>query len=140
MVLEVSERVQIPDNELNFTFARSGGPGGQNVNKVNSKATLRWAVASSPSLPPMVKQRFLEAFGARVTEEGELVLTSQKYRDQTSNIEDCREKLKEMIVSVLVPPKKRRPTKPTKASKERRIKAKSQNSEKKQNRRASYDD
>lgn len=140
-MLEISPTVQIPDHELVFTFARSGGPGGQNVNKVNSKAILHWSVANTQSLPHGVRMRFLDRYGGRLNEEGELVLSSQRFRDQTSNIEDCREKLKEMITAVLEPPVKRRPTKPTYSSKVKRAQTKSQNSQKKQGRKAPrYDD
>lgn len=133
-MLEISENVQIPDNELNFTFARSGGPGGQNVNKVNSKATLRWNVNATQSLPHGVRMRFLDRFGGRLTDEGELILVSQRFRDQASNVEDCREKLKEMITLVLNPPVKRRPTKPTYSSKVKREQTNKQHSAKKQSR------
>jgi ribosome-associated protein len=138
-MLEVSENVQIPEHELNFSFARSGGPGGQNVNKVNSKATLRWSVTGTQSLPHGVRMRFMERYGGRLNDEGELVLTSQRFRDQASNVEDCREKLKEIITTVLVPPVKRRETKPTYASKVKRIQSKTREGQKKQNRRAPRD-
>ncbi|MBX9669668.1 MAG: aminoacyl-tRNA hydrolase [Candidatus Obscuribacterales bacterium] len=85
----VSPTVNIPESELNFTFARSGGPGGQNVNKVNSKAIMRWAVVSSTCLPHGVHTRFIAKYGNRLTTEGELVIASQRYRDQNSNMEDC---------------------------------------------------
>jgi len=134
-MISIGRGIHIPHNEFAFTFARSGGPGGQNVNKVNSKAILRWAVTTSPSLPEPVRARFLLKFATRITLEGELVLSSQKYRDQDSNIEDCLEKLAEMLSSVAVPPTPRRPTKPTKASKLRQADAKKDNAKKKQQRR-----
>lgn len=134
-MLIVSPNITIPDGELQFSFARSGGPGGQNVNKVESKAVLRWAVAASPSLPFEVRGRFLSKFASRLTTEGEIIITSQKYRDQPQNIQDCLDKLREMIVSAMHKPKARRPTKPTKGSKRRRLKAKREHSLKKQYRR-----
>jgi ribosome-associated protein len=134
--LYVTQRIQIPMGEFEFTFARSGGPGGQNVNKVNSKAVLRWHPTTSPSLPDDIRARFLERYASRITTEGELILTSQKHRDQPSNIDDCLQKLAQMIESVAVPPKARRPTKPSLGSKIRRVESKARNSTKKAQRRA----
>src|SRR5947209_9626571 len=97
-MLEINDRLMIPDGELQWSFVRSGGPGGQNVNKVASKAVLRWDLAGSPSVPGEVKVRLRTLQRRRVTNEGELVLSSQRYRDQDRNREDCLEKLREMIV------------------------------------------
>ncbi|MCE9552192.1 MAG: aminoacyl-tRNA hydrolase [Planctomycetes bacterium] len=134
-MLIVDDKLQIPLSELNFTFSRSGGPGGQNVNKVASKATLRWDVAGSPSLPPAVRQRFERRFSSRLTVQGEILIVSQRYRDQGRNIADCLEKLREMLSEVARPPKPRRPTKPSKASKQRRLTGKRKQSDKKTQRR-----
>jgi ribosome-associated protein len=106
---------------LLLSFARSGGPGGQNVNKVSSKAVLHWDVMNSPSLPPDVRARFIEAYPTRITKAGEVVIHSEEYRDQPKNIQACHDKLRDMILAVLRPPKKRRATKPTKGSKVRRL-------------------
>ncbi|HOX45995.1 MAG TPA: alternative ribosome rescue aminoacyl-tRNA hydrolase ArfB [Myxococcota bacterium] len=119
--LEVSASLRIPRAELEFTFARSSGAGGQNVNKVNSKAVLRWDLRHSPSLPPGVRARFLARFGSRVTREGELVLASEEHRDQARNIEACLEKLTDMLRAVERPPKPRRPTRPSAGQKRRRL-------------------
>ena len=116
----LTENIQIPESEFHFTFARSGGPGGQNVNKVASKAVLHWNVAASPSLPAEVKERFKEQNRSRITIEGVLVLDSQRFRDQPKNVADCLEKLRAMLLR----PKKRRATKPSRSSKERRLQAK----------------
>jgi ribosome-associated protein len=102
---------------------------------VNSKATLRWRPADSPSLPADVRQRFLERHSNRITVAGELVINSQKYRDQGRNVADCLEKLRSMLLEVAVAPKMRRPTRPTLASQQRRRDNKVLQSKKKQARR-----
>ncbi|MEK7355473.1 MAG: alternative ribosome rescue aminoacyl-tRNA hydrolase ArfB [Bdellovibrionota bacterium] len=120
----MESKISIPQDELHFTYARSSGAGGQNVNKVNSKAVLRWLPATSRAMPEAVRQRFMNKFGSRLNAEGELIVTSERHRDQGRNVADCLEKLKEMIASVWTAPKKRKATKPTFGSKQRRIKAK----------------
>ncbi len=133
--MEITLAVHIPDGELNFTFARSGGPGGQNVNKVASKAILHWDLAANTSLPADVRERLRARQRRRITTEGELVIQGQHFRDQAKNIEDCRTRLREMILEVLFRPKARRPTKPSRGSKERRIAAKRQQAQRKIGRR-----
>ena len=139
-MLRVSARIQIPPTEFDFSFARSSGPGGQNVNKVNSKATLRWRPRDSQALPADVKLRLLERHGNRLTTDGELIINSQRYRDQGRNVADCLEKLREMILAVAVAPKRRRATKPTYASQQRRREGKVLQSRKKQARRSVGDE
>lgn len=134
-MLEVTSQIRIPLEEFSWSFARSGGPGGQNVNKVASKAVLRWAFESSPSVPEDVKVRFRRSYGNRLTVEGDLVLSSESTRDQGRNREDCLEKLAAMLRSAAQPPKVRKASKPTKGSKMRRLTAKKQNSERKASRR-----
>ena len=134
-VLVVNARIQIPHDEFRFTYARSSGPGGQNVNKLNTKAVLRWAIRSSPSLPDDVRQRFLTQFRSRVTLEGELVISSQQFREQGRNVSDCLEKLRVMLASVSVAPRKRKRTKPSRGSVERRLQTKRKVAQKKQERR-----
>jgi ribosome-associated protein len=124
MDLAITPSLKIPEAELRLSFARSSGPGGQNVNKVSSKAVLHFDVAASPSLPTDVRQRFLEQFRSRITTLGEVVIHSEEYRDQPRNIQACYDKLRQMVLSVLRPPKKRKATKPTKGSKVRRLKEK----------------
>jgi len=114
--------LKLPIGEFSFSYSRSSGPGGQKVNKTNTKVTLRWNILESEYLRPGVKERFLKKF--QVTGEGEVVIVSQRFRSQERNYTDCLEKLKEMIGSVRVAPKKRRATKPTKGSVEKRLKEK----------------
>lgn len=135
MDLEITPSIKIPEAELRLSFARSSGPGGQNVNKVSSKAILHFAVATTPSLPPEVRQRFMERFKSRLTTTGEVVIHSEEYRDQPRNIQSSYDKLRDMVLAVLKPPKKRRATKPTKGSKVRRLKEKKSRSDIKAGRR-----
>lgn len=139
LMLDVAPHIRVPLEEFEFTFARSSGPGGQNVNKVNSKALLRWNPTTSPSLPDDVRRRFLQQYATRLTTVGELVLQSERYRDQRQNIDDCLQKVREMLLAVARPPKTRKKTKPSRGSKERRLDSKRRDSAKKQNRRK-FDD
>ncbi len=133
-MLTVNDTIQIPLREFDFTFARSGGPGGQNVNKVNTKALLRWKVIGNDSLPPGVHARFVAKYRNKLTNDGELVITSQRFRDQGRNVADCLSKLRAMILAVVAPPKVRRKTKPSRGSKIRKRKSKEAQSQKKQRR------
>lgn len=140
-MLVVDEHLIIPEAELCWSFARSSGAGGQNVNKVNSKAVLHFAVATSPSLREGVRLRFLAAFANRLTSDGVVVLSCDTHRDQGRNVEECRMRLQSMLRSVLHPPKGRRATKPTRGSQERRLQGKSQHADKKRGRgRVGFDD
>src|SRR5262249_21495373 len=123
-MLEVNERIHIPDTEFHWTFVRAGGPGGQNVNKVASRAVLRWDVTASPSVPADIKARFLTQQRGRITSTGELVLNSQRFRDQERNRLDCLDKLREMLTQATIAPRPRKATRPTRGSKERRLAAK----------------
>lgn len=134
-MLVINSRLAIPLSELTFTFVRSSGPGGQNVNKVSSKAVLTWNVAESPSLPPEVRTRLMHQVRNRISKRGELILTSDRYRDRERNQSDCLEKLRGMLERAATRPKVRRPTKPSKASKERRLREKRAQAEKKSLRR-----
>ncbi|MEA1952106.1 MAG: alternative ribosome rescue aminoacyl-tRNA hydrolase ArfB [Planctomycetota bacterium] len=139
-MLVVNDRLKIPLKEFQFTFARSSGPGGQNVNKLNTKATLRWGVLKSPALPESVRRRLLAKHGRRLTGEGDFLVVSQRFRDAGRNVADCLEKLRAMLAEAAVVPKVRRPTKPSRASKRRRLNEKKRQSQKKQGRRQSFDD
>ena len=123
-MVPITETIEVPDEELRWSFARSAGPGGQKVQKVATKATLRWDVARTTALPPEVKDRFLRLYKKRITTEGELVLSSQRFRTQERNRADCLEKLAELVRQAAALPKPRRPTKPTRAAKRRRVEAK----------------
>ncbi|KAA5546174.1 aminoacyl-tRNA hydrolase [Roseiconus nitratireducens] len=137
--LYVSQKLTIPANELNTTASRSSGPGGQNVNKVNSKITLRWSPHESAVIDPAWRDRFVERFANRINREGELVLHSDRFRDQAQNLSDVRYRLTEMLLEVRRPPKRRKKTRPTKGSLRRRREAKTQLSQKKQRRRERFD-
>lgn len=134
-MLSVSDTIVIPRSEFQLSFSRSPGPGGQNVNKVNSKVTLRWDIRETPSLPPDVKRRFLARFGNRINKEGLLILTSHRYRDQPRNLADVLEKLRQLILSVLEPPKKRKQVKRSKGANRKRLEQKRRRSETKSGRR-----
>src|SRR6516165_6608918 len=123
--MNITDAILVPDDELRFTFARSGGPGGQNVNKVASKAVLHWSLTAS-ALPADVKERLRRQEGNRLTTEGDLVIHGQRFRDQAKNVEDCLDRLREMILRALRPPRGRKKTKPTKGSKLRRLADKKQ--------------
>ena len=133
-MLIISREIQIPESELKFQFARSSGPGGQNVNKVNSKAQLRWDIHQSAAIPEEVKARFVANFPGQVSADGVVGLQSDRHRDRLRNQQDCLDKLRAMLLTALVPPKKRKKTKPTRASRERRLGGKRMQSEKKRGR------
>jgi len=135
-MLFVNDKLKIPLREIRITMVRSSGPGGQNVNKVATKAQLRWPVGRSRSVPEPVRKRFLAKFARRVNAEGELVLASQRFRDAGRNVADCMEKLRGMLAEAAVAPKRRKPTRRSRASVERRLRDKRQQSEKKQQRRS----
>lgn len=123
-MLEVTAQIRIPDDELSESFVRSSGPGGQNVNKVASAVELRFDVARSPSLPEAVRTRLLARRDRRLTDEGVLVISASRFRDQGRNREDARERLAEIVRAATVVAKKRIATKPTKGSQERRLQEK----------------
>jgi ribosome-associated protein len=115
------ERISIPDEELVERFVRASGPGGQNVNTVATAVELRFDVANSPSLPEPVRTRLLAKRDRRVTADGVLVIAAQRFRTQERNREDARERLAHFIEGGLHAPRPRLATKPTRASKERRL-------------------
>lgn len=135
--MELDSGIVIPDDELEWTFARSGGPGGQNVNKVASKAQLRWRVTTSMVLDADARERLLVQQRNRLTADGDLLVTSQVHRDQERNRQACIEKLAEMIAHASQRPTKRRPTRPSRGARERRLESKKRRSEVKAARRFS---
>jgi ribosome-associated protein len=133
--LVVRPGLVIPAADLAFEAVRASGPGGQNVNKVSSKVDLRLDLDKTRALGPETKERLRALFKNALDADGRLCVTSQKNRDQPRNLEDAREKLRAMILQALARPKKRRPTRPTRGSVERRIGEKKHHGDKKAARR-----
>ncbi|MDP8916800.1 MAG: aminoacyl-tRNA hydrolase [Pseudomonadota bacterium] len=128
-MIPVTPHIALDESELQERFILAGGPGGQNVNKVSSAVELRFDVRRSPSLPEPVRARLERLAGRRLTKEGVLVLTAQRFRDQVRNREDALERLLALIREAAAPPPpKRRPTRPTLASKVRRLEGKARRS------------
>lgn len=123
-MIQVTNSIAIDEDELQESFIRASGPGGQNVHKVSSAVQLRFDVRGSPSLPEDVKARLERIAGKRLTNEGVLVITAQRFRTQERNREDARERLAAFVAAGLHVPKPRVATRPTRASRERRLDAK----------------
>ncbi len=138
-MLEITPTLQIPDDELVERFVRSSGPGGQNVNKVSTAVELRFDVARSPSLPEPVRERLLARRDRRITDEGVVVISAQRFRTQDRNRQDARERLAVIVLAATVVAAKRVATRPTRASKERRLGAKRERAEVKTGRGSRWD-
>jgi ribosome-associated protein len=119
--IRITPEIVLDERELDESFVLASGPGGQNVNKVSSAVQLRFNVAFSRSLPEPVRYRMMVALKSRLTKDGELILVGRQYRDQIRNRADVRERLIELIRQAAIEPKKRFKTKPSKASKKRRV-------------------
>lgn len=132
--MRLSADLEIPDSELTERFLRADGPGGQHVNRTESAVELRFDVAHSPSLTDDVRARVLARRDRRLTADGVLVIQGRRFRDQARNRDDVRERLIELLRGALVPPKKRVATRPSRASKERRLAGKQQRGAIKRNR------
>lgn len=124
MPLVVSEHIAIPDEELEWKFIRSSGPGGQNVNKVASAVQLRFLLARNMSLPAAVKHRLRRLAGQKLVDDGSILFTARDERSQEQNRRAALERLADLVRAALIEPKVRKKTRPTRASKERRIDAK----------------
>ena len=131
--------VEIPASEIDAEYSRASGPGGQHVNKTETRVTLRLNIAESPSLPDTVRARLLEKLASRLTKTGELLISSDKHRERGRNMADAAERMQELLSQALVVPKKRKPTKPSRGAQERRLKDKRITSEKKKGRRGDFD-
>ncbi len=129
--LEITSDIIIPADELEISAVRSSGPGGQNVNKVSTCIELRFNPERCGLFSTAVLTRLMALVGNRIDSEGNILITSQRYREQYRNLDDALEKLKKMILQALKPPKPRKPTRPGRAAIERRIDKKKQTGEKK---------
>lgn len=138
--LQVAPNVTIPSRELEWKATRAAGPGGQNVNKVSSKVELRFLLSVTSAIEPKTRARLRALARHRLDAEGNLLLTSQKTRDQHRNLEDAREKLKLLVLEAMIVPKARRETRPTRGSVKRRLESKSKRSETKRARSYRSDD
>jgi ribosome-associated protein len=127
-MISITPNISIDEAELSESFVRSSGPGGQNVNKVETAVQLRFDARRSPSLPNAVSVRLQKLAGSRLTSDGVIVIVAQSHRTQERNREDARERLFELIRKAAIPPKPRRATKPTLASKTKRLEDKSRRS------------
>ena len=127
-MIEIGDDLMIPEDEIVVTFIRSSGPGGQNVNKVSSAVQLRFDARNSPSLTDPVRARLETIAGSRLTKAGEIVITANRHRTQEANRRDAIARLTRMLEEALIEPKPRKPTRPSRAAKKRRLESKARRS------------
>jgi len=128
-MIRINAQIELDEREIQEDFVRASGPGGQNVNKVSTAVQLRFDVVRSPSLPEPVRERLIALAGRRLTQEGVLILSAERYRSQRRNRDDALERLIELIREACEVDKPRRPTRPTLASKKRRLDSKQRRGE-----------
>ena len=133
--IEINARLTIPGSEIQVTYARSSGPGGQHVNKTSSRALLRWNLESSEAPDDATRTLLREKLSGRLTAEGDLLIASERHRESGRNVQDALERFQALLRTALTPRKKRRKTRPTRGSVDRRIKDKKRRSETKRQRR-----
>lgn len=126
--IHVTPRIVIPGNELTLSYSRSGGAGGQHVNTTETRVQLRWCFEQSQAIHNAVKERIRKAHPSLVTSDGDLLLAADRHRSRKMNIDAARDRLADIVRAHLVPPKPRRPTKPSRGAKKRRMDSKTRRS------------